>query len=721
MPTINHKNLGDVQKHAYLLGTITQVYSKSDEVAEKYWDTADIMVGDYEYVWPNAPVFYHCYTDAKIRENGAIVDGAKGFAVGDSVVILCELITPSVGAQRQIGDVKVVGHKKGPVKCAYNYVFIRCSLAELEPLSLNDETANFEEQCIVFDVLTKNLAKILDPDNTDQYLSFPCPINKLKPFLASVDFLGVDLWDSFSQGDNEIQIAGVTPNWKSDVQGEDIRGSVNASDWWTTYNISGNPVQNLFEDMSLTLMTDDEGAATGTYSKTQAILDSTKKDIQKWDDRSSGFEQDSREYSVTGPPNLDIPHAIGTDGHLLKKATSIHIQAAFGEDEVWLCAVNSYDGMIVTYCDQMWKFIRMSSLPPAIPIPGLIENWENLSRDATIGSALPGGMASGMMIEDIGPALASDILLGGKGGENDIWSWGTLKRINEGAYHRTIHPAIINSLVLRTTAIPQNTEAEPTYLSALNFRQDNIKAWYRYDNWNSTFDYITNNFGVDPTWWFRSTAQQIGCEAVYVDTPIGSLWYNSPNWKGFVYHLYALQVGSVLMTARQDRALLQDFKESCKHSHNVVCQVYVVQRTSLTLWSIKADTFVKQMAGVDPYNSVPSENDEDPIAYAKMPDNTYKHFNELTPEEIESLISERIFLYTDSPDQTESLRLSRNEIEVMASADFYSDLYADFERRNPVDQERCPELEAEIASLIKSVTNQADSFFAPVYLDMEIL
>lgn len=722
MPFINHKNLGDVQKHAYLKGTITQTYPESDEVPEEYWDTADVLIEGYEYVWEHAPIFYHCYNDAKIRENGAIVDGAKGFTANSKVVIICEIITPIIGAQRQIDNVKVTGHQDGPVKCAYNYVLIRCGLSEIEAINFTDEEENAQEQCVIFDVLLKAPAKIPDPDNPEENLIFPCPVNKVKSFLLNIDFNGVEMWEIFDQGDSEIQIAGGVPNWTSDISGDDIRGSAEASEWWTSYDVNGNPIQNFFEDTCLALMTDDAGASAGTYNKAQAIIDAAESDIKKWESRSSGFVTDSREYPVTGCPDLKLDYAIDPDGFLLDPATSKHIQAAYGENEIWMCIVNSYMGLIVEYCDASNKFVRTPRLYDAIPIPGVISNYETVANDAALAANLPSGIASGKLIGDIGMALAASITLTGKGNENNLFSWATLKRVNEGAYHRTIHPAITGSKVIRSTKIPEDTTEEPRYLSAINFRKDIINAWYRYDNWNNTFNYITYSFGVSPTWWFRSLAQQFGCDTVYVDTPIGSMWYQAPNWKGFVYYLYAVQTGQVTMTARQDKFIKQVFNFPCKHSANVACQVYVVQRTAITLWSIQQNVFVKQTAGINPYDTIPIlEDGQDPVAYALMPDSTYKHFDLLTPEDLETLISDRVFLYSNSPDQNKSLRQNRNEIEIMASADFYSDLYANFSRRNPVDQERCPELEAELAKLIQAVTMLGESKFSPFYLDMEIL
>lgn len=837
MPTINHINLGEVQKHVYLLGTISRVHHESDDVAESYWDTADVLLDDDQYIQEHVPIFYHCYDGAVLRDNGAISAGAKGFEVNDKVVVIAEIQTATATGAQRYKNIKVIGHKDGPKKCAYNYVLVRCSLNELEDLALDDITKNIDEYCILFDPLTNELARVVDPSSeAGLEITFPCQVNVLKPFLLVVDLQGVPMWTEYTQGaiQEDFEIAGGIPNWQSDVSGDDIRGTADAKDWWTTYDVNGNPIQNLFEDMYFALMTDDAGSSDGSYSEMMEILAETEEDISTWDDRSKGFVTDKRTYPAPGPvvppEGLSIPYALGPDGNVLDPATSRHIQTAYGEDEIWMCMVSSYMGLIIEYCDEMWKFSRQPKLWDAIPIPGIIDNWQQVASDAALCATLPSGVATGKLLGDIGMALAADITLSGQGGENNLYSWGTLKRINEGCFHHTRHPAISGSLLLMTTAIPQDTEDLPKYLSAVNLRKEIIKDWFRYDNWNSTYDYLTYSYTTSVSWWFRTGAMQMGCEVIYADTPLGSMWYQSPDWKGFVYLFYGTT--SAVMTARQDRAINQDFKKVCKHSANVACQVYVSQRTSLTLWSILSDVFVRQYVGVDPYDTVPTEEgfeptvyvklltytyqlysslstteitaledstvyvqlsdgtytkydtlteeeketvdqtayyrvidytyepkedlteeelaaradqvdygkladgtykpyDElteeemteaiDPVAYAKMSDGTYKHYDELTESEIEELVSDRLILYTNSEDATESLRQSRNEIEIMAAVGFYSDLDITHGRKNPADQERSPELEAAIAGLVETVTDTTELKFAPIYIDMEIL
>jgi hypothetical protein len=761
MPHIDHQNLGDIQKQEYLTGTILNVYGESEDIPEEHWDTADILIDDLGITWPKAPIFYHCDPLAQLQNNGAVMMGAKGFTINDNVILLCTITTAQAGMQL-VDNVRVMGHVDGIKQCSYDYVLVRMSTVALAEWDVETLDALPDEYCIIYDVISKDYASIVDPDTigSDQIemLEFPCPISKIQSFFRYAELRGKPLFEaSFPQGDDEIEIAGATPSWKTDIQGDDIRAGTSAKDWWTSYDVDKNPTIEFFEDLSLGLMLDDEGSSNGTYQRVMDTLANHEAEVLQWGENSGGFESDERVYDVTGSPevptsayssgpmtvtigndeSLDsdeesepVPaKAIGPDGEILPQATSKHIQMAYGEDEVWVCGVNSYDGMIVSYCDAKWKFVRFDGFPPVIPVPGTQENWEAVATDATLGAAMPGGMAanSGKMIHDIDKALASDASLAGLGGENNIFSMGFLKRINEGSFHRTQHPAMSGSQALKISPIPENPEQDPPqYYTAINFKWDKIDCWYRWDNWMNTYGCITSTFGVNPTWWFQSYAQHWGCETEFVETPIGTMWHTSPDWKCMVWMLFGLS--TTMMTARQDKALCQQFQSSCKHSRSTVCQLYINQRTSITLWSILENRFVRQDLGVAPYDCVPSLDGEDPVAYAQMPDGSYKHYDLLTEEEISSLLSERIFLRTpmdgeEIPEQ-ESLRLSRNEIEIMGAADLYGELGLEHSRKNPVDQERCPEFEKAVQELAEKVFTEAGidpTSFTPLFTDMEII
>ena len=725
MPTINHKNFGDVQEHEYLHGVILKVYPEEKDTPEAYWDTADVYIEEMGINWSNAPVFYHCTPDQIIRPNGAVISGARGFTVNDRVILLCRIQTAKLGSQ-VVSDVKVIGHEDGIRKCAYNYVVVRACFSQLEPVEVENQEANLDEYCTVFDILSGKPASIADQDALGQLIQFPCPVSKIKPFLKWAELIGVPLFDQFPQGDDQLQIAGVIPNWKTDVQGNDIRGGASPEVWWTSYNVDANPVQNFFEDMCSAIMLDNEGASTGTYQKAMDLLDKNKPDIETWAIRSSAFRTDERVYDITAPKAEGLSRAVSPSGFPAAQAYSLHIQTAYGEDEIWVCAVNSWQGIIVSYCDAAWKYLRLSFIPPVIEIPGLIGATNKLADAAAIATVAPGAM-SGDTLGDLGMMLAGMATLAGKGGENNIWSIGVLKRINEGAFHRTIHPAMAGSYALKTTPIPEDKGNEPAYISAWNRHWDKIKAWYRADNWQNTLDCAYGTFGVNVTWWFNSIAQEWGAESVYLDTPIGSMWLQAPNWKAALWYMPSLTLST--MTARRDMPINQSDQIAAKHSRTAVAQLYVVQRTALTLWAEKDDIFVKQEIGEGPYSSLPPGDDGgDAVSYAKMPDGTMIHVNNMTNDDIEAALSDMIIIRSacndENPDdvpKNQAFRQNRNEFEVMAAADLYGELMLQHGRRSPADQKRNPDFEREIARLIDSVMATAPNSFLKLYIDIDLV
>jgi hypothetical protein len=74
MPKINYKDIGEIQDCRYSLATIKSVDTSTD--------TCVLDTGD------TALIFYHCTKDSTLRDNGAVENGATGFAEGDKVVVL---------------------------------------------------------------------------------------------------------------------------------------------------------------------------------------------------------------------------------------------------------------------------------------------------------------------------------------------------------------------------------------------------------------------------------------------------------------------------------------------------------------------------------------------------------------------------------------------------------------------------------------------------------
>ncbi|OQY12405.1 MAG: hypothetical protein B6I31_03265 [Desulfobacteraceae bacterium 4572_19] len=290
MPEINHKNLGTIQEHAYLEGLIISV--------DRTEDTASVVVLEFGARLDDVPVFYHCDPLAPIRENGAIRDGAKGFVAGDKVILLCELNTAQLNQER-IKNVCVIGHMAGAKKCAYNYILVRASKNALKQIKAGETYPG--EECIIYDVQEEAMAVIATGEG--ETLSMPCPVNNALPFLENIKFQGVSLYEEFPQGSDVVfEEAGYTPEWTEDLNGDDIRGSIEAKEWWDTYDPNGNPVMEMFEDMTFGVMNDTDGS----YSKVESILQEHEEKIAQWDENSNSFGQDFREYPIKGSVDLKV-------------------------------------------------------------------------------------------------------------------------------------------------------------------------------------------------------------------------------------------------------------------------------------------------------------------------------------------------------------------------------------------------------------------------------
>lgn len=79
MPRKNFRNIGELQGYEYIRGVI--IGTPDNET-----DTCTVEITGSRYV--SVPIFYHCTPDAQVRENGAIIGGAAGFAEGDAVAVL---------------------------------------------------------------------------------------------------------------------------------------------------------------------------------------------------------------------------------------------------------------------------------------------------------------------------------------------------------------------------------------------------------------------------------------------------------------------------------------------------------------------------------------------------------------------------------------------------------------------------------------------------------
>jgi len=425
---------------------------------------------------------------------------------------------------------------------------------------------------------------------------------------------------------------------------------------------------------------------------------SASQDVVKYKAYSSRKEALEAEISalVGGDSGTSWAVAHDKDGSPLK-GTSLHMQTAYGEDEIWVCAKNIYDGLIVDYCDAAWKFVRLTNLPPVLPIGNEAANrllgypWLGL-----------GAMSGVMSMDDIYMMLATDA---SQAGDNNIFSYATLKRINDGGFHRTSHPAMkhegVGSWRMTQNEIPHLPD-EPACISALNTRMESIDAWHRYDNWMMSLPYSCATHGVDRTWWFRSNAEQWRIKALYIDTPLGGMWYQAPAWEAGIWHMSGFNLISGAITARRDLPVNTKFNRQTKHSRRMLCQIYIVQRQAVTMYENPELVFVKQELNKGIYDHMDPEqikwvHGDEP---GQMVDYTL-----LEPKQKAALIEDRVYLRSTYDGDTDyeppaALRANRNEVEIMAACDLYSTLKTNFGRMSPNDQIRNGRLEHEIQKLI---------------------
>lgn len=800
MGLFNHNNFGDIQSHVYLEGTILKVYLEDSGIPAAKWDTADVEYENHK-VFLNAPIRYHCQMIGVERTNGAIADGGRGFDVGDKVILMARIgTTPGLGEEYPI--VYVVAHRDGVVPCSYNFLLIRMSATELSPHSppygtwLNgvytatNPGSHTHEYITVWDPAKNAKATIYNPVTHLPY-SFPVTVEAFKPAFDYYRFIDEELFTLQPQGDAQIQEAGFVPDWRSDLQGKQIRGGLDDNAWWTSYNYYGNPISNLMSGVQIALASDNTGAGNGTFENTVAKMAAGADDIARWKANSpQAFNDDTRTFDVKGSDTTSVMSTadqarlqalqtlvgemddligpldetkiarweelsalvlsgdtlspayqaelvtLSDDTDILKyvyykgiktdsqaeiksiltknsftpwkvahdkegkplKGNSYHLQYAYGEDEVWVCGKNTYQGLVISACDAKWKFIRMKEIPPVMGIgnPGM----DRLASGADFVYHTAG---IGKLLTDINFGLAASIM---QADDSNIFSWGTLKRINDGGYHRTTHPALktegIGSWRMTQRKIPY-AETEATFITALNTRSELIDVWSRYDNWMNTINYSSASWQVDRTWWFLSNAQQWRIKATFIDTPIGSMWFNSPIWEVALWYMAGFDIFDGGPVCRRDAPVRTHFTRQCKHSRRVIAQIYIVQRQAVTMWDDPNRTFVVQELNKGIYDHFPPED----IKYVSVQGDGANNvdYNSLTEVQKKALLTDRVYLRSQYPGETgytppAALRVNRNEVEIMAACDLYSTLKTTFGQSNPAKQTRNGLLEYEIQKLI---------------------
>lgn len=725
MPKLNHNTFGCIAKTVYLPGRILKVYPEDEDHADSIWDTADVEFAStfspHGDIWQNVPIFYHCRDDVTERPNGALVGAADGFDEGDQVIIMAHLATSKItdvaGNPRQFESAMVVGHKDGPKICRPGWIFLFCTIGDVQFVTVFSIRAN------------RVLEGLVDAELNPYH--FPCPVDVFKPWLDRnipseiVDEEMVYQWpcsELFEQIpveiENQIQVAGGTPNWMDDFQGNIIRGSATPSSWWTSSNFRGNPTFNHFLDTQIQLLADAEGIADGTFSR--ALNVANRFDSHGW--TGPGVVVDHRRFI---PPTLPRDQVF----------TSTHRQVGYGEDEIWVCGRNTYEGLIVSYCDQMWKYVRHENVPPALPIGNPALN--RLIGKAGMAAAMPGAGAV-FLLPDVAMALAADTTQSVPHGSL-ILICATLKRLNEGAFHHDHYPLVSGSLLLKTLPNRAHPE-EPIFEGFLGVRHENIDVWVRFDNWHNTLQYSYSLGEANRTWWFRVWATQTAWQNEYWDTPLGSIFLRAPYQRSVLWQSSGLTQGTI--TVRQDWPIrTRQFSMSRQHEKSLV-QVYVVHRQGVTLDGKPEDMgsayFFRQRALIPPWDclpeleeipdeEVPEEIERD--ADLNLPEpNEYvgflgdRHITEMSDGEIGAALDDLVFIHSESTERPNPLRRDRNEIEIVAGADMWGNLFLVNEDYSPFSQERNPQLEQAIKELIQATIAEANAgVFAEMQMEVRLV
>jgi hypothetical protein len=366
-------------------------------------------------------------------------------------------------------------------------------------------------------------------------------------------------------------------------------------------------------------------SVSSVYSRKLSELESLDASISEVGQRISDI---SSQISALNNFNAVIVPAISPKGDRLV-TRSYHVQALYGENEYWLCCKNVYNGLIVSYCDASWKFLRVKKIPSSvIPIdnPALTNLANGMNPISPMASPI---MAVAAMISQSAP------------GGHSYFDYSMIKRFNEGCIHRTTVPAVsrvsssnktsyassvksrgfngVGSYRLEQIA-HEEREGDPSFATAVNSRLDYIDSWVRKDNWHNSIKLAGHSPMADPTWHFISFAIQWRVSSIYIDTPIGSMLYGAPRLQAGVWYMYQLAIqGS---TARNDLPFRSHFVAKTRQTGSHALQIYIVQRQSLTAWNEKVDSkqFVRQCLRYGPYDCFSAMYKFEPGAEPPCPD-----------------------------------------------------------------------------------------------------
>lgn len=348
-------------------------------------------------------------------------------------------------------------------------------------------------------------------------------------------------------------------------------------------SLSLNDAKEINSQLSIVngLLSDMQSAESYLASK-KAELDTYTEEIANLKNRIVMIDSDIEKLS--NQKNI-FSYAISPKGKYLSNA-SFHAQACYGENEYWICAKNTYMGIVISYCDAYYKFMRFQSPPVSIPIPECSVSY--LGVPVTLDAI----------------SIALNVT------ENNIFDYSFLKRINEGCFHHTTIPAVLSENDFNgagsyrlTQIVNPELHDDSVFRTAVNSRLEYIDAWDRYDNWMNTIYFCSHTNTANPTWHFNSIGQQWRLSAIYLDTPLGSMFYGSPRFQAALWYMYQLNIQ--YSTARNDIPFNCQFLSRTRQSGAAAMQIYIVQRQAVSAWNKGVDNrsdFVRQVCLYGPFD-----------------------------------------------------------------------------------------------------------------------
>lgn len=767
MPLSNHESLGEVSKTVYLGGKILELFHEGGDVSPELWDTARVEFSS-QYspsgeVWEGAPIYYHCHGEVPIRENGSLVGAADAFDLGDEVVLRCTLNPSSSttlpgGGVSQFSSVVVVAHIDLPRLCKPGWCFTFCGVLAPEGDSEGGPEGDSEgepEQRTPSWYVTGYNAKAkralneivrVDASSPDDTYEFPCAADDFLPWIdlnlvapvatpeeiaaspshPALFYLWGDdaLYDSIEIDiDTILQVAGGTPNWHEDFSGDIIRGGTPAIEWWSTFDFRGNPTFNHFWDIQLMSLVAHNDIAEGDFSRPLQIAD--KFSSYGWD--GPGVVLDDRVFNIDGTMGLSVA-----------EGRSLHQQVAYGENEIWTCGRNMFNGMIISLCNNSWKYVRLTAFPPVIArdMPATKRLAEGRSGSSPLGSGVIGVI--GDALQSLAEQTVSAIP------HNTILISCALKRLNEGCFHYDSYPRSSGSRLLFTKKIPGRADLAllPTFYSTLDLRKVHFDTWVRFDNWHNTLQYSFAMGEGNRFWWARVWSTQTSWENHYIDSPIGSMMQKAPEMRSVLWQSFGLAHGEV--TALKDTPISDSMYFGGRQNEKACAQVYVSYRQGLRADGYhreKADGwFFIQHQGVSPWDCLPSLSDlssyepDVPVAdpdlevhpplsqredfdhYVNFVDiaGARRHIGTLSEEEIHLLSGDLVFLNSKSLSPPNALRSDRREFEVIASVDTWGSLFGQTSAYNPFKQTRDGDFEQSICDLLALAIDDGNFDVFPV-------